>query len=867
VEGSSSCLVSNRTFFWAGLSRDFIDFFENDTDYKISFQAKSASNQSHILKLEFKQTDGEGTRFLQLGRITVEPDSWTQFDGGFNFQINGKLEELKIKVAGESGNTEPFLVDDFRISKNNWLDNANARIENIRKSNLDIRVVNSSRQPLSQYPVHIKQLKNEFAFGSTMNEAVIDNAQYRQMFVDLFDWATIEWWAQWYPVELNRNIENYSIADQTLEFCQQNLIPVRGHAIAWSHPNYVPPWMDDLEDEEAAQELDERIESVVSRFKGQLASWDVCNEMLTHRYYRDRFGPEIRSHIFRRARQFDGRVPLFTNEHDIIRTSMDLRRQEYRGLINQLQNESADIGGIGIQGHFNGNTSPYNIERGINALADYDLPIWISEFDCISNNPNVRARQLENFYRYTFSRPEVDGIIMWGFWAGAHWRGPNAALVDLDWEINAAGQKFIELRNEWTTETDVTSDDNGDINLRGFHGSYIATANHPETGEPTYHIFPLSSQITQQNLELIIPDSSSILSIYGSDIDDQIEFDLGRPGQIKINQQMIPLPSVPFSTLKINTGAGDDTLKILGDRLPNTYVMHSDRLFTNPSTLRVEYDQAEQVELYSMSDGDYVNLYDTDFQSDMFISEVNQSMMMGPSTTRIAHQFDRAVGRSSATENDVAVYLASEGIDRVRCDENFMRVQADDTLRFSVGFPMSIISANDPTDRVVAYTPLKNNSLQLSPRKAQLRLGTMLYCMNDFSTATLIGYRGNSDVVYITDSMDSNETVLVQPGFLSLIQRDEAAAITARVSIRNYNFSNTTFSGSGCDFFRIDDSPGDELATASGDTFTLTGLTSQHTCNFPDKVRANGFSGGDNVASVKAPDFIMQFLGNWNFTK
>ena len=31
-----------------------------------------------------------------------------------------------------------------------------------------------------------------------------------------------------------------------------------------------------------------------------------------------------------------------------------------------------------------------------------------------------------------YGHPAVEGILMWGFWAGAHWRGADAALVDLD---------------------------------------------------------------------------------------------------------------------------------------------------------------------------------------------------------------------------------------------------------------------------------------------------------------------------------------------------------------------------------------------------------------------------------------------------
>ena len=32
----------------------------------------------------------------------------------------------------------------------------------------------------------------------------------------------------------------------------------------------------------------------------------------------------------------------------------------------------------------------------------------------------LRANQMETFYREAFSNPNVQGILMWGFWAGSH---------------------------------------------------------------------------------------------------------------------------------------------------------------------------------------------------------------------------------------------------------------------------------------------------------------------------------------------------------------------------------------------------------------------------------------------------------------
>jgi hypothetical protein len=66
----------------------------------------------------------------------------------------------------------------------------------------------------------------------------------------------------------------------------------------------------------------------------------------------------------------------------------------------------------------------------------------------------VRADNLETLYRMALSKPAVDGIMMWGFWAGSHWRGSNAAIVNLDWTLNASVQRYQSLLAEWTTLAD-----------------------------------------------------------------------------------------------------------------------------------------------------------------------------------------------------------------------------------------------------------------------------------------------------------------------------------------------------------------------------------------------------------------------------
>jgi endo-1,4-beta-xylanase len=132
------------------------------------------------------------------------------------------------------------------------------------------------------------------------------------------------------------------------------------------------------------------------------------------------------------------------------------------------------VHGIGAQGHFGDTISPYTIYIRIDSLAQMGLPIWITEFDFQQPDVNLRADGLEALYRTAFSHPSVEGILGWGFWENSFWK-EDCFIVDANWVLNEAGSRYESLINEWTTNDANTTNRAGDVNFRGFHGTYEVT--------------------------------------------------------------------------------------------------------------------------------------------------------------------------------------------------------------------------------------------------------------------------------------------------------------------------------------------------------------------------------------------------------
>ena len=132
----------------------------------------------------------------------------------------------------------------------------------------------------------------------------------------------------------------------------------------------------------------------------------------------------------------------------------------------------AGISGIGLQGHFDGEADPFHVARALNRLAELKKPIKITEFDCGSSNEATRIRCLETVYRAAFANPAVEGILMWGFWANAHWR-PQSALLHADFSETALGKAYTKLVfNDWWTRAEGRTDVVGRYECDAFYGAH-----------------------------------------------------------------------------------------------------------------------------------------------------------------------------------------------------------------------------------------------------------------------------------------------------------------------------------------------------------------------------------------------------------
>jgi endo-1,4-beta-xylanase len=410
-----------------------------------------------------------------------------------------------------------------------WRSEADSRIEQIRKGDFSLKIRDSSGAPVTGARVQYRLKRHAFLFGTAIAYAPFsdqgaDGMAYRRFILDNFSGLVCENEMKWYDNEAERGHVDYSQADALLEFAEANGLRMRGHNLFWEKEKFVQPWLVQLDAPELRAAVEQRLRTSVSRYKGRVISWDVDNEMLDGSYYRDRLGFDTIAWMFKEASRIDPNAALFVNEYGILGDPEKTER--LISLIQSLRAKGAPVGGVGIQSH---DTDRLILKPGTSAaeaerpdwmlrspltpeafLATLDrihsatgLPVHLTEISAKEHDPARRADALETLFRLGFSHEAVQAILIWGFGAKTHWMGPDAALMDADNTLNAAGIRISHLlREEWTSRGSIQSDAGGRAAFRGFYGVYGLEITLPDGRQITREaLFPKSGAT-----ELILTD-------------------------------------------------------------------------------------------------------------------------------------------------------------------------------------------------------------------------------------------------------------------------------------------------------------------------------------------------------------------------
>jgi GH35 family endo-1,4-beta-xylanase len=401
------------------------------------------------------------------------------------------------------------------------MEEARQRIEEIRKGDFSLTLVDESDTPVTGNVI-INQVQHEFLFGAAMRatQALRGNKQMepawlqaRKVVKELFNVVTVN--CHWGPTQPTMSIHDFSETDWMLQWAKENDLQVRGHALVYLNPAaYIPKWTNDIKStEDWWALLEQHIKAITERYSGDFIEWDYLNEIRFQKPVRESEYPIIpilddpatAVRIYNICRKYfpDTRLlPLDQVMWTTTETNTDV--QQYLQLTRDIIAAGADFKAIGTQCHFYTNLPSFQdghhiagpntfrmkeISKGLDLLTEFNLPVYITEFNPPSRNGRTIERipvqaslseaevaaWSENYYTLAFSKPYIKELTCWFVIDGVGGRGLDAGFVRTDGTLKPLYYTMKKLLTK-TWSTNWAGAAKSASTFRGFYGTYEVQA-------------------------------------------------------------------------------------------------------------------------------------------------------------------------------------------------------------------------------------------------------------------------------------------------------------------------------------------------------------------------------------------------------
>ena len=385
-----------------------------------------------------------------------------------------------------------------------WRAEADARIDQYRKADAEVLVVDENGNPIEGAVVRLQQQSHEFQFGVAVKAKWLGITQaefdalpayakpdgmvwddvltYRQVLEDNYNKIVLEndlKWSGWETsLSDDQNSFRISWTDRSLQWAADRGIEVRGHYGAWGTIDGDNDWNQGGDTSAGLdQRLTDHIAAKIPSLEGRVEEWDAINHPIgwTGETLESRYGSDFDAGIFQQMRALNPDAQLWVNEGQLL--SGGGRQDAYEAYINRMLDRGAPVDGIGFMGHFDdgslvGMDALYNrLERFAAVVPN----LMVTEYDYLTDDAELAADYMRDFMTVAFSHPAMDSFMQWGFWEDAFFE-PGRALWSSDWTINPNGQAYVNQTQNvwWTDETAATAAD-GLFTTRGFKGEYVLT--------------------------------------------------------------------------------------------------------------------------------------------------------------------------------------------------------------------------------------------------------------------------------------------------------------------------------------------------------------------------------------------------------
>ena len=295
-------------------------------------------------------------------------------------------------------------------------------------------------------------------FGAAVAGGKLGDAQYTTILNREFNSITAENEMKWDHTEPSRNNFTFGNADRIANHARSQGKQLRGHTLVW-HAQ-LPDWVKAIRDANTLRGvMNNHINQVAGRYRGQIHSWDVVNEAfedggsgaLRQSVFRDVLGNGFLEEAFRAARTADPAAKLCYNDYNIEDWNAAKTQGVYR-LVRDFKARGVPIDCVGLQAHFGSGGAPGTFQTTIANFAALGVDVQLTELDIAQASPTAYA----NTVRACMNVPRCTGITTWGVRDSDSWRGSeNPLLFDRSGNKKQAYDAVLTVLNGTTSGSPI----------------------------------------------------------------------------------------------------------------------------------------------------------------------------------------------------------------------------------------------------------------------------------------------------------------------------------------------------------------------------------------------------------------------------
>lgn len=283
--------------------------------------------------------------------------------------------------------------------------------------------------------------------GAAVDVPLLDtDPSYTRVLAREFNAVTPENAMKFSVIHPARGRYDFSQADALVAFAARHGMQVQGHVLLWHQQ--LPAWVMEgrFSRDELREILREHIQTLVGRYKGKVAVWDVAAEVLDEQgrprdtFWSQGLGPDYVQQAFRWAHEADPQARLRYNEYGA--EGAGAKSDALYHYAAALRQQGTPIHGIGLQMHIDLNDAPdpaavrYNLMR----LGALGLETDITEMDVMLALPasradlSAQAKHYGAMLRACLDVPTCRSFSTWGIsdrhsWIPEFFPGKGAALL------------------------------------------------------------------------------------------------------------------------------------------------------------------------------------------------------------------------------------------------------------------------------------------------------------------------------------------------------------------------------------------------------------------------------------------------------